>query len=131
MGGGKVSIKPKPRELTATERGEIKLLVTKLCANYHREYGCLPLESACYMLGKWWTGAFCKYFQNAVLPLNPALEADLTGDGQNIPHKLCPVCGAVYIPTTSQVYCSTKCRTIGLREGCRRRQRKRRSKGRG
>jgi len=118
----------KPRELTATERREIKLLVTKLCANYHREYGCLPLESACYMLSKWWTGGFCKYFQRAVLPVNPALEADLLSDGQGASRKVCPVCGAVYIPTTSQAYCSDSCRRAKRREANRKYQRKHRQK---
>ena len=123
-----MSIKPKPRELTATERGEIKLLVTKLCANFHKEYGCLPLESACYMLTKWWTGGLCKYFQHAVLPLNPALEADLLSNGQDVPRKACLVCGAVYIPTTSQAYCSDRCRKAKRREANRRYQRKHRQK---
>ena len=31
--------------------------------------------SECYMLGKCWTSAYCHYFREAVLPLNPALEA--------------------------------------------------------
>ena len=31
--------------------------------------------SECYMLGKCWTSAYCRYFRESVLPLNPALEA--------------------------------------------------------
>ena len=68
-----------PRELTRSERAAIRKLVTDMCANYDQEYGCLPLDCPCYMLNKWWTGAYCKYFQNAVLPLDPDLEATLTG----------------------------------------------------
>lgn len=37
--------------------------------------------SDCYMLGKCWTGAYCRYFREAVLPTNPALEAALTNEG--------------------------------------------------
>ena len=48
-------------------------LVTKWCANYDKECGCLPLDSECYMLGKCWTGAYCRYFREAVLPLDPVL----------------------------------------------------------
>ena len=32
------------RELTGREKQRIKKLVTSLCANYDKEYGCLPLE---------------------------------------------------------------------------------------
>ena len=66
------------RELTRQERAAIRALVVKWCANYDREYGCLPLDCPCYMLGKCWTGAYCRYFREAVLPLDPALEAAIT-----------------------------------------------------
>jgi len=65
------------RELTREEKRKIRALVTKWCANYDKEYGCLPLECECYMFGKCWTGAYCRYFREAVLPLDPALEAAL------------------------------------------------------
>ena len=52
--------------------------MTKWCANYDKKYGCLPLDCECYMLGKCWTGAYCRYFREAVLPLDPVLEAALT-----------------------------------------------------
>ena len=35
------------RELTRDERKGIRKLVTEMCANYDREYGCLPL-SVCF-----------------------------------------------------------------------------------
>lgn len=90
------------RELTRDERKGIRKLVTEMCANYDRDYGCLlglgpprklclrgerrrnemselspqaevsdmefVTTSECYMLGKWWTGAYCRYFREAVLP---------------------------------------------------------------
>lgn len=56
------------RELTRDERRGIRKLVTEMCANYDRDYGCLPLDCECYMLGKWWTGAFCRYFREALFP---------------------------------------------------------------
>ena len=65
------------RELTREEKAAIRKLVTKWCANYDKEYGCLPLDCECYMLGKCWTGAYCRYFREAVLPLDPVLEAVL------------------------------------------------------
>ena len=69
------------RELSRDERKGIRKLVTEMCANYDREYGCLPLDCECYMLGKWWTGAYCRYFREAVLPLDPVLMASICEDG--------------------------------------------------
>ena len=52
------------RELTRDEKKKIRTLVTGMCANYDRESGlCLPLDCACYMLHKCWTGAYCRYFR--------------------------------------------------------------------
>ena len=41
------------RELTVPERRSIRKLVTGSCANYDRDYGCLPLDCECPMLGMW------------------------------------------------------------------------------
>ena len=66
------------RELTRQEKAAIRSLVKRWCANYDKDIGCLPLNCKCYMLGKCWTGSYCRYFREAVLPLDPALEAALT-----------------------------------------------------
>ena len=81
------------RELTREEKSKIRALVVKWCANYDKEYGCLPLECECYMFGKCWTGAYCRYFREAVLPLDPALEAALLTEGPPPVFKPCPICG--------------------------------------
>ena len=78
------------RELTRDERKGIRKLVTEMCANYDREYGCLPLDCECYMLGKCWTGAYCRYFREAVLPLDPVLAASICEDGPAPDTRLCP-----------------------------------------
>ena len=114
------------RELTREEKGKIRALVTKWCANYDREYGCLPLDCECYMLGKCWTGSYCRYFRDAVLPLDPVLEAALFGQGGGTAYKVCPVCGGAYYPVTRQAYCSAVCRIKGNREKARLRQRRHR-----
>ena len=121
-----MSYSDKSRELTCKERAAIRKLVTGMCANYDKEYGCLPLDCPCYMLNKWWTDAYCKYFQNAVLPLDPVLEAALMGHGGGV--KVCPICNADYIPNTSQAYCSEVCRAQGKRNSARTRQQRRRHK---
>ena len=69
------------RELNRSERATIRKLVTELCANYDsQDKICLPLDSPCYMLNKWWTGAYCRYFEKAVLPVDAALESAITGE---------------------------------------------------
>ena len=97
------------RELPREEKATIRKLVTKWCANYDKECGCLPLDCDCYMLGKCWTGAFCRYFREAVLPLDPVLEAALTQDGPAPETRICPVCGRVFLPDRRTRYCSSAC----------------------
>ena len=65
------------RELTRQEKAAIRSLVKRWCANYDKDAGCLPLDCECYMLSKCWTGAYCRYFRSAVLPLDPVLERSL------------------------------------------------------
>lgn len=122
---------PPGRELTRSERAAIRKLVTELCANYdNRDKLCLPLDCPCYMLNKWWTGALCRYFQEAVLPTDPALESAITGEDTSLKQKVCPVCGKSYLPTTSQAYCSDFCRTLARRKSEReRKRRERQNKG--
>ena len=87
------------RELTREEKRAIRALVTKWCANYDRESGlCLPLDCACYMLHKCWTGAYCRYFREAVLPLDPELQAALTTEGISPELRACAVCGKAFWP---------------------------------
>ena len=92
------------RELTRKEKTAIRSLVVTWCANYDREYGCLPLDSDCYMLGKCWTGSYCRYFRESVLPLDPALEASLMSEGPRPDFKICPVCGGAVAPDRRQAF---------------------------
>jgi len=95
------------RELTRAERKAIRKLVTNECANHCREYGCLQLNDACFMLGKCWTGAYCKYFRNAVLPLDPMLESALTS--KPIETRTCSICDTEFPVIGKQRYCSDIC----------------------
>lgn len=104
------------RELTRDEKKKIRSLVTGMCANYDRESGlCLPLDCACYMLHKCWTGAYCRYFREAVLPLNPELQASLTTEGISPELRACAVCGKAFLPEGRQAYCSDACKAEGNR----------------
>jgi len=114
------------RELTREERAAIRKLVVSLCANYDRDYGCLPLDCECYMLGKWWTGAYCRYFRESVLPTDPVLEAALTTEGPAPETRPCPVCGRPFLPDGRQRYCSAACSTTAHRKQQREHMRKKR-----
>jgi len=97
-----------PRELSHEERAAIKKLVVSMCANYDKDYGCLPLDyGRCYMLDKCWTGAYCKYFRSSVLPLYPVLEAALTSLA--VETQACAYCGATFPASGNRAYCSAAC----------------------
>lgn len=110
------------RELTRDEKMKIRRLVTGMCANYDEESGlCLPLDCSCYMLHKCWTGSYCRYFEKAVLPLNPALEVSLMEEGIAPELRSCAVCGKAFYPEGRQAYCSEACKAEGNRRKSRER----------
>ena len=96
------------RELTREERRAIRKLVFSECAKYDKDLGCLPLDyGRCLMLDKCWTGVYCKYFKESVLPLDPALEAMLAGGGLKM--LPCAVCGDLFVERTNKQYCGAAC----------------------
>ena len=104
------------RELTGKEKRAIRRLVRHMCANYDPEYGCLPLEGDCYMFGiAFNTSGLCRYFKNAILPLNPQLERIFIG-GISPGTKPCAVCGKAFPLNGRQSYCSMKCARVGRRK---------------
>jgi|GEM_PF-195756 len=104
------------RELTGRERQAIRRLVKEWCANYDSDYGCLPLDSECFMFGKAYSGgALCKWFRDAVLPLDTELERIFTG-GVAPDMKPCAVCGTAFPLNGRQIYCSDKCAASGRRK---------------
>ena len=113
------------RELTNGERRSIRKLVTGHCANYDSEYGCLPLDCECPMLGICYTNsAMCRYFREAVLPNDPELEAAL----QALPTKRCQRCGKPFPVSGRRVYCSDNCAEAARKEQTAARVRKFRNK---
>jgi len=114
------------RELTRDERSAIRKLVVTECANHDKEYGCLILGAACYMQNKCWTGSYCKYFRNAVLPLDPVLQAALTGG--SLEQRPCAVCGKGFPVSGKKVYCSDYCAGKAHRRNKREYMRKKRGR---
>ena len=113
------------RELTGREKQRIKKLVTSLCANYDKEYGCLPLDCDCPMLGICFTNsALCRYFRKSVLPEDAGLEAVFT----QISTTHCKQCGKPFPTDGKRVYCSQRCAEDARRKQTAARVRKYREK---
>jgi len=127
VNNGMGNIAAERRELTRHEKAAIKKLVTDMCANYDKQHGCLPLDCDCYMFGKCWTGSYCKYFQKAVLPFDPMLEASLLNNKPPA-QDICTICKKPFITDGKQSYCSAVCKADGNRQKSRERMRKKRRK---
>ena len=94
------------RELTGREKQRIKKLITSRCANYDKEYGCLPLDCECPMFGIFYTNsALCIKFRNALLPTAPELQAVF----QPMPLTVCKQCGKVFPKEGKRVYFLERC----------------------
>ncbi len=96
------------RELTGREKQRMKKLITSLCANYDREYGCLPLDCNCPMFGICYTNsALCRYFRSAVLPTDAKLQAVFSSEPT--PLTACRQCGKPLPADRNRMYCSQHC----------------------
>lgn len=117
------------RNLTRAELRDIRVLVRKSCANYDRHNKVCPLldDYSCYMLHvRSAHGGLCRYFQTAVLPLDPSLSARF----QRTSTKPCRECGRAFFINGNQSYCSEKCRRNGIRRDTAARVRKYRERAR-
>ena len=102
------------RELTGREKQRLKKLITSLCANYDREYGCLPLDCNCPMFGICYTNsALCRYFRSAVLPTDAKLQAVFSSE--STPLTACRQCGKPFPADRKRMYCSQRCAEEGRR----------------
>ncbi len=85
--------------------------------------------SECYMLGKYWTGAYCRYFREAVLPNDPALETALARQGPAPAMRPCAYCGRPVPKDKRRRYCSPACSQAAHRQQQRAHMRKKRGWG--
>ena len=113
------------RELTRREKQQVRKLVTSRCANYDREYGCLPLDCDCPMLHICYTNsAMCRYFRKSVLADAPELEAVFNRTAT----VSCKQCGKPFPIDGKRVYCSKQCAEEARRQQTAARVRKHREK---
>ena len=97
------------RELTREEKAAIRKLVTRLCANYDRDVGCLPLDCPCYMLEKCWTGRCAATSGRRCCPMIPCWRRPLLRKAPPPETRPCPVCGRAFLPDGRTRYCSPGC----------------------
>ena len=111
-------------ELSNSEKKRIKKHVTNCCANYSKEYGCLPLETECYMFSVGFTDSkLCKYYEQAVMPTDAELYALFKG----IPTRICKQCGQPFSVIGKKDYCSERCAAEARRRQTAERVRKHRA----
>ena len=115
------------RELTGKEKRQIKKLVVSKCANYDKEYGCLPLDCECYMFGVCYScSGLCSYFRKAVLLEDKELQAVF----EPMPLAVCKECGEHFQKNGKRAYCSDKCAAEARRKQTAARVRKHREQKR-
>lgn len=115
------------RELTGKEKRQIKKLVVSKCANYDKEYGCLPLDCECYIFGICYTNSvLCRKFRVALLPEAPELQAVF----EPMPLTVCKECGKHFQKNGKRAYCSDKCAAEARRKQTAARVRKHREQKR-
>lgn len=115
------------RELTKSELRQIRRLVKTMCANYDSEYGCLPLDGECYMFCiAFNTSDLCKYFRDAILPLNPELGRVFFG-GIKPNSKPCKICGKAFEVCGNKAHCCDSCADGGRKSATAARVRKHRA----
>ncbi len=98
--------------LTDEQLTAVKKLVKK-CCNYYQG-SCMALDegNGCPCVQSFSYSLICKWFRNAVLPLDPVLESKL----QNIPLKRCERCGKEFAPKSNHAKYCEPCGKIRRRE---------------
>lgn len=99
-------------QMTGRQRYRANALIKKLCANYDdgncllldEGEGCVCVQSISYSL-------LCKYFRNAVLPADPALEAEILGTHPD----RCVSCGTPIIKRGNRKKYCEKCAGIAYK----------------
>ena len=93
------------KRMTPGQRRKASALIRKLCCNYDNG-NCIALDNGeeCVCVQSISYSLLCKWFVNAVLPVDKALYAEVMG--QNV--KRCAECGTVFAPGSNRAkYCPT------------------------
>ena len=98
--------------LTDEQLTAVKKLVKK-CCNYYQGM-CMALDGGdgCPCVQSFSYSLICKWFRNAVLPLDPVLERKL----RNEPLKKCERCGQEIVVTSNHTKFCAECKRIRRRD---------------
>lgn len=115
------------RELKRSEKRKIKESVRKKCANYDSEYGCVPLDTDCYMCTIGFTNSsLCHYYEKCILPTEEELQ-NLFQKENNV-FKKCGICGNSFKANGNKKYCSEECKRKAEKKAAAERKRRERKK---
>ena len=95
-------------QMNDEQRKQARKLIRSRCCNYDNG-SCLVLDwSFCNVCPQWISYSLnCKWFRNAVLPNDPALEASLLNGIR--PTRRCAVCGIAFVPGSNRAKYCPKC----------------------
>lgn len=99
------------KRLTKEQIPRVRRLVRQ-CCNY--DHGaCIALDdwAGCVCVQSISYSPLCQWFRNAVLPLDPALEASLLGG----PTKRCASCGEAFVPGSNRAKFCPACGKVHQR----------------
>ena len=86
---------------TVQKRATYKL-IREECCNLDPDGFCIPLDCRCPQLQS--DSLICKWFQDAVLPLDKELHAEINGSSNLKP---CAVCKRLFVPPSNRAqYCA-------------------------
>ncbi|MCI9626324.1 MAG: conjugal transfer protein [Clostridia bacterium] len=94
-----------PKQMTPGQRRKANALIRKTCCNYDNG-NCIALDDGeeCVCVQSISYSLICKWFVNAVLPVDKVLYAQIMG--QKVKH--CAACGAVFAPGSNRAkYCAS------------------------
>ena len=100
--------------LTPSQRSRCNRLIKRLCANYD-DGNCLVLDDGepCVCPQTISYSLLCRYFRNAVLPVEKELSADIFK--QRTHH--CAECGTAFVPNSNrQKYCLSCSKKVHRRQ---------------
>ena len=88
--------------MSSTQKRAAYKLIRDECCNLDPDGYCIMLDCKCPQLQS--ESLICKWFQEAVLPLNKELHAEITGSTNRKP---CAVCNRLFVPLSNRaLYCA-------------------------
>ena len=107
-------------QMKESQLRQAKKLIQRLCANYDGGE-CLVLDCDCPQCHSY--SLLCRYFREAVLPVDKELHAEIYGSDKR---KKCESCGKMFVPTGNRAKYCGYCAKVEERKRTRERVRRHR-----